>query len=256
MLPLSKRRALERLIAGFDARRGMITSDGWFDWAERDPGPVAKTNGGRNTVRGFVPHSAEGYWPYLQTLLHSMAREASWGASNLKNGRLVQHYSIFAQTWTSGAGYPNNNFFSNETEGVAGEPLTDGQVNNIVRQVRELSALKLWTPRRPTSPTDTTATLYEHTDCVRWGAKYTACPSGRIPWPRIMAALQPQEDDMKPFLAWCAEEGKVYFIGPGGAKWIPGSGGGAGPVFAELERVFGKMTVGLSSAAIKAIGAA
>lgn len=61
---------------------------------------------------------------------------------------------------------------------------------------------------------------------------------------------------MKPFLAWSREENKVYFVGPGGAVWIPGSGGGPGPVFAELERIFGPMTVVLSRAALQALGAA
>lgn len=163
-----------------------LDEQGWFDWMIRDPGPLSKTNPGVNAVRGVVPHSAEGYWPHLQDLLHSEARRASWAFSNLKDGRCFQHYSIYARTWTSGAGYPNNNFVAFENEGVQGEPLTDAQVANIVRIISELSALKGWTPARPLSPDDKGATLYEHNECKRWGAEPTACPSGRIPWAKIL----------------------------------------------------------------------
>ena len=163
-----------------------LSSDGWFSWAIRDPGPASKTNGGRNTCRGVVPHSAEGYWPHLQTLLHSPARRASWFASNLKDGRFYQHYPIYTQTWTSGAAYPNNNFVAWENEGVAGEPLTDAQVDNCVKVITELSEMFQWEPRRPVDGGDRMATLYEHNECTRWGAEPTACPSNRIPWDRIM----------------------------------------------------------------------
>lgn len=164
----------------------MLTADGWFDWAARDPGPPEKVNGGRNTLRGVVPHSAEGYWPQLRVELWKPERRASWAASNLADGRFVQHYPVYAQTWTSGARYPNDNFFAFENEGVAGVALTDLQVANIVRVVAELSELGGWTPERPTSAADLGATLYEHRECVRWGADPTACPSGRIPWERIL----------------------------------------------------------------------
>jgi len=39
----------------------VIDALGWFDWAERDPGPPWKLNGGRNGNKGMIPHSAEGY---------------------------------------------------------------------------------------------------------------------------------------------------------------------------------------------------
>lgn len=70
----------------------------------------------------------------------------------------------------------------------------------------------------------------------------------------VAAPAPPEEQDMKSFLVWCAEEHKVYFVGPAGAKWIPGQGGTAGPVYAELEKEFGPMAVTLSSAALRAIG--
>lgn len=167
-----------------------IDAHGWFDWMIRDPGPLNKTNGGINTASLCIPHSAEGYWPHLQELLHSQARRASWMFSNLNNGRCYQHYSIYAQVWGSGSAYPNNNGVMWENEGVAGEPLTAAQDANNIRIIREVSALKGWKPRRPINSADTRATLYEHNECVRFGSEPTACPSGRIPWPKYLAALE------------------------------------------------------------------
>lgn len=213
-----------------------VTPDGWFSWAIRDPGPLSKTNGGVNTVRGFVPHSAEGYWPHLGVLLHSPERRASWGASNLKDGRLYQHYPIFAQTWTSGAGYPNNNFFSNETEGVEGQPLTDKQVANIVRQITDLSELKGWLPRRPESPNDRVATLYEHRECVRWGAAPTECPSGRIPWDRIMEELMGVSlGEFQALFRFTLEQAQVTQALGGGLAAVAKTVGAQGAEIDELQ---------------------
>jgi hypothetical protein len=170
-----------------------IDGFGWFDWMIHDPGPSWKRNGGRNGGKGKIPHSAEGFWPYLQELLWKPERRASWGASNLRDGRCFQHYSVWDQTWTSGAAYPNNNFFAFENEGVAGQPLTPAQTNNIIRIGRELIALQHWKPRRPWGPQDTVASLYEHRECGRFGSEPTACPSGRIPWAVIVPALEEGE---------------------------------------------------------------
>lgn len=193
----------------------MINADGYFDWAIKDPGPQERQNGGRNGGKGMVPHSAEGYWPVLRQVLWG-DRGSSWGASNLKDGRFIQHYSVWAQTWTSGAGYPNNNFFAFENEGVAGQPLTKAQTDNIIRAGKELMAVQGWKPRRPVNDGDLTASLYEHRECTRWGALGTACPSGRIPWDIIVPALtaQPEEDDMTERV-W--DGARTWLVGKGGA---------------------------------------
>jgi len=193
-----------------------ISADGWFDWAERDPGPLNKLNLGINSVRGVVPHSAEGYWPHLGELLHSQERRASWFASNLKNGRFIQHYSIYAQTWTSGAGYPNNNFVAWENEGVAGQPFTPQQTANCIRVIRELMALKGWQGRRPINSADLTATLYEHNECTRWGAEATSCPSGRVPWDLIVPALKEEEDMAE--RVWNSDLKQTWIIGKNGSS--------------------------------------
>jgi len=170
-----------------------VIVNGWFDWAIVDPGPPHKVNGGRNGQRGMIPHSAEGYWPYLRNGVLWGPRRASWHASNLKDGRFYQHYPVTAQTWTSGAGYPNNNFPTTENEGVEGQPLTQPQIDNLIRMGRDLMAAGMWHPQRPTSPTDIGASLYEHNECTRFGAEGTSCPSDRIPWHIIVPAL---EEDM------------------------------------------------------------
>ena len=180
-----------------------IDSAGWFDWMIKDPCPItpAKVNGGVNTTKMIIPHSAEGYAQHLRELAYW--GPDSWGASNMKDGKCYQHYSIYQQTQTSGAAYPNNNGWTNETEGVRGEPLTEPQIDNLVRQIKELSEYKRWTPTRPLSPSDKSATLYEHNECVRWGATYTSCPSGRIPWDTIMERLE--SDVMKVAGWWIAK---------------------------------------------------
>ena len=195
-----------------------IDADGWFDWAIKDPGPQERQNGGRNGGKGIIPHSAEGYWPVLRQVLWG-DRGSSWGASNLKDGRFIQHYSVWAQTWTSGAGYPNNNFFAFENEGVAGQPLTQAQTDNIIRVGRELMAVQHWTPRRPLNDGDKMASLYEHRECTRWGALGTACPSGRIPWDVIVPALMapPEEEDMAERV-WNVDLKQTWLIGKHGAS--------------------------------------
>jgi hypothetical protein len=178
----------------------MIDAQGWFDWAIKLPGVEDKVYSRvTNACIGVVPHSMEGSYEAALARLFSTERDAdgrytdyaaaSWIASNCKDGRFVQHYSVFDCAWTSGSRYPNTHFVGIEHEGVAGEPLTDAQVANLVRAIREIAEFKGWEPRRPTGPSDMTATLYEHNECTRWGSAPTACPSGRIPWDRILEAV-------------------------------------------------------------------
>lgn len=240
MLPLDKGAALERVL-----RPMTITAEGWFSWAERDPGPLSKTNGGRNTNGGVVLHSAEGYAPLLMQLVHDEARRASWMVSNLKNGRFIQHYSVYAQTWTSGSGWPNNNLNAWENEGVKGEPLTAQQNENNIRAIRELSELGRWKPGRPTSATDKGASLWEHNECVRWGSEPTACPSGRIPWDLYLSRL---EDDMAERV-WCSDRMQT---------WILGKTGKAAPVAYPVddkiwEALYGPHTKAMTGAQLDAI---
>lgn len=186
-----------------------LTPDGWFDWAERKPGPVDKVYSTPCTNQGVIPHSQVGYQPGAEARLFSTQREpsdptrytayasASWTGSILYSGVLRQHYPIDKACWASGARYLNINFNAFEMEGGPAdnpsEPLTDAQVDTLVRVIRELSEYGGWVPVRPQGPSDLSATLYEHRENTRWGGLPTACPSGRIPWVLILARL---EDDM------------------------------------------------------------
>lgn len=169
----------------------MITPDGWFDFAIRKPGPAHKVNGGRNSAIGIFCHSAEGYANGLWSQLTNAP--VSWHLSNLFDGSLYQHYPLTAQCWHATAA--NNHFIGMEHEGrVPNEPtLTDAQVVTTRRVIAELAAWKGWTPSRPTGPTDTTHTLWEHREVVRLGGTSSSCPSGRIPWDKILE----DEDEMK-----------------------------------------------------------
>ena len=217
-------------------RESMIDKNGRFDWAVWAPPRVpGGTNGGRNGGKGMVPHSAVGNWDTLEDLLDFLEsritsadpnRRSSWGATNMQNGIFYQHFSVWEQTWTSGSGYPNNNFFAFENAGGGykngkpnfSEPLTQPQIDNIIRAGRDLKDLQGWTPRRPLNSGDMTASLLEHNECKRYGSASTACPSGRIPWDIIVPALtaQPEEEDMTERV-WCAERFQTWLVGKGGA---------------------------------------
>ena len=177
----------------------MISPDGWLDWAIKMPGrPVTNGSGfnpGVNGVKGITFHSAEGF---AQTLLSPTSQwgyysaQFPWHVSNLLDGRLVQHYPFTARCWHGSAF--NDDYVGMENEGrtpddsTVGPALNDGQIANARRVIADLSEWKGWTPKRPTSATDKTATLYEHTEVVRFGGSGTQCPSRRIPWELILEA--------------------------------------------------------------------
>jgi hypothetical protein len=190
----------------------LITPDGWLSWAERVPGPPEKVYSEANAAIGYVPHSMVGslngwysrlfdltkYWDEtLQAWRYTPNAAASVHGSVLRGGQVIQHYPFIASCWASGSRYPNTRFIAFENESVYRDgkpdesiPLTDPQIEANVRIIRELSQWSQWKPRRPVDAADLTASLYEHRECVRFGSASTACPSGRIPWGEIIAALE------------------------------------------------------------------
>lgn len=188
-----------------------VTRDGWLDWAERLPGPADKVYSQPNAAAGYIPHSMVGWRQGWYARLFSTTRGAdgrytSYAAASvhgsiLQDGRVIQHYPFTASCWAAGSYEANTRFVSFENEGgydPPSEPLTAAQVDANVRIIRDLAAWRGWTPRRPTSLHDKTATLYEHRECTRFGSAPTACPSGRIPWDVILARLsaKSEEDEM------------------------------------------------------------
>lgn len=161
----------------------MTISNGWVDWAQRVPGPSIKVNGGINPVHGVVLHSAEGYQSGLLSQL--AGAPVSWHFSVLYDGTLWQHYPITAQCWHATAF--NNFTIGVEHEGVGGQPFNDLQLATDKKLIAELSAYGGWSPKRPTSKTDLTATLWEHNEVTRLkGGTGSTCPNGRIPWDKIL----------------------------------------------------------------------
>ncbi|MPZ48142.1 MAG: SpoIID/LytB domain-containing protein [Dehalococcoidia bacterium] len=181
----------------------MITADGWLDWAARAPGPLDKCYTAVNRGIGYVPHSAVGFYGGWASRLFSGERRAdgrytAYAAASVHgwvayDGSVTQHYPLSASCWASGSEYPNTNFIAFENEGgfdPEDELLTPAQVQANARIIRELAAWRGWPEiRRPHDDGDTAARLYEHHECVRWGSAPTACPSRRIPWDSILAAL-------------------------------------------------------------------
>jgi hypothetical protein len=189
-----------------------VITDGWIDGVTRLPGNPEHVNGGINLVWGLFPHSAEGYAGTLLDL--AVNGPLSWHMSNLKDGRLIQHFPFTAQCWHATAA--NNAFVGMEHEGVAGEPLTEAQIVNLVMVIKELAAWREWTPRRPMSATDLKATLYEHREVTRFGGSATACPSGRIPWDEVIRRLteveMPKEHEPGELNHRRAIEGLIYQV--------------------------------------------
>ena len=126
---------------------------------------------------GIVYHSSEGSRASWLGVLDSQVRpRRSATFFNPKVGRLLQHYRADVHTWANGLKAANINYASCENEGMAGEPLTVSQVDNLV-------GLTVWYYQQfGWTELSRHTTLREHNDFVP-----TACPSNRIPWVPISA---------------------------------------------------------------------
>lgn len=163
-----------------------MTADQWCPFAVREPGyPQAHGYRGEQEPghkAGTVYHSAEGHISTMRAII-AQAGEPSWTFSNPKTGRLIQHYGVGSHTWANGSLGANVRYVSCESEGVAGEPLTDSQVQNLIDLTRWLKKRFGWTGL------ERGVELWEHRELAQ-----TACPSGRIPWATIIAGAQEDED--------------------------------------------------------------
>lgn len=137
---------------------------------------------------GIVAHSMEGSLQAAFGEIDRPDRQASWHFSVAKNGDVYQHIETENISYASGSYEANRRFWSIEHEGRAGEPLEPPQRIATTVLMGWLLGIKGSAPVRGT-------TLREHREMVEFGATATACPSNRIPWDIIIAALQPQEED-------------------------------------------------------------
>lgn len=149
-----------------------MTRERWYPRAIRAyPGPARKVRG-VSAVRGFVGHSAEGWFGGLIYELGRSDREAAWHFSILMDGRVLQHYAVDAMVWHGGSTRAHN-MVGVEHEGVAGEPLTPAQRDASVALARWLAEEWGWGQLRRR------VNLWEHNEV---SDRKTDCPSGRIPW--------------------------------------------------------------------------
>ncbi len=163
----------------------------WFAKAAREPGhPQAHGYEGirePREKRGLVYHSAEGPLSVMRRIILAPA-PPSWTFSNPKVGRLIQHYERGTNIWANGELDPNIRFDACESEGVAGEPLTDSQVQNLIELGHWYVKEEGWPGFKRQEQ------AWEHNEMTRYGAPPTACPSERIPWEIIIPAVE--EEDM------------------------------------------------------------
>jgi len=126
----------------------------------------------------MIWHSLEGSMSPALAILQGPAPK-SWHFTLPKRGTgFYQHYPIYKVAWHGGGLGANRRFFGVETEGVAGEPLTDHQLECGVD-------VMTWAAENDVLPWPGFArwdTLHEHNEMTRYGSAPTACPSGRIPW--------------------------------------------------------------------------
>lgn len=190
----------------------MITSDGWLDWVERQPGPSDKTWPDINAVQGYIPHSAVGSLQgVINVVFGPVSNERSVHGVIGYNARVIQFYPFTASPWASGNREANKRFIAFENEGGRpgneSEPLTEFQITINTRIIKELGDWKNYPVEywhRPNSSNHKSASLYEHREMTRFGAPPTACPSGRIPWQVILSRLQGSNEMMTPHNAIAA----------------------------------------------------
>lgn len=185
--------------------------NGWVDWAIKLPS-YKNTYAGTNQCKGIFFHSAEGY---RQTLLSNTSPYGfngtySWHFTNMLNGDFYQHHPITARCWHASAA--NFSYLGMENEGIgdpkkgAPEPsLSEPQIKNSVRLLKDLNNYNGMIPTRPLTILNKEHTLWEHNEVTRLGGTYSQCPSGRIPWveitQRYWSSMPTDDDQIKALLA-------------------------------------------------------
>jgi hypothetical protein len=170
----------------------------WFAKAAREPGhPQAHGYDGirePREKRGLVYHSAEGPLSVMRRIILRPG-VPSWHFSNPKRGRLIQHYERGTLCWANGELDPNVRFDACESEGVAGELLTDSQVQNLIDLAIWYVIEEAWAAFKRRQQ------AWEHKEMTRFGAPPTECPSDRIPWEIIIPAVEEETDMPQPTVA-------------------------------------------------------
>lgn len=163
-----------------------MTIELWYPLATKYVAPHWKIRGDTNSAKGVTWHSAEGTWAGLKHEINRTDRGALWHLSCLKTGQMFQHAPLNAVLWHAGdwggdqdGADGNGETIAIEFEGVAGEQLTQAQIETATKFVHWLSKQAGWKPTR----TAVGRNQWEHRELSDLG---TACPSSRIPWPVVM----------------------------------------------------------------------
>jgi len=170
-----------------------MTDAGWIDWAKPVAGVSDKVYSAPNSGAGIACHSVEGDDRIDDVPDRFLSREKDAAGRYTANSAasvmfinpredghgFIQMYPVTASTWTSGNRTANCSLWGVESEGFAGQPLTDEQVANMVRLCRE------WedhTGKVATRGAHGPRTVWQHNEVWNWdpqNAGPTACPSGR-----------------------------------------------------------------------------
>lgn len=183
-------------------------------WAIWYPGPAEKVNTYQRWGKGAVLHSSEGSLNGALGRLRDPAAEVSWHFTNALDGRLYQHYDTKKQCWHAHAngnvryiGIEHENAYTNGKPNH--DPITDAQLQTDINLLREIGADEGW------SQFALRDTLWEH----NWiPGNSTICPSGRIRWDELIAALSPQKDvplTIGVYLKYGGDQGTVYTVPEG-----------------------------------------
>lgn len=194
----------------------------YLDFCVQRPGPAFKQgypgipSRSLNQIEGEVKHDAGGPKSAMYGVLDNPNRLASWTFSIFKAGPPDQHYPLEAVAWINGGPNPNIRFVGMEHEGIPGEPLNP---NQVFWTTKISAAIRALCPAVAANPPTRQVNLWEHNEMTQFGSDPTACPSGRIPWPVIIAGLT-QEEVIEMFLARSVDVGNVYIVGTEGKRWI------------------------------------
>jgi N-acetyl-anhydromuramyl-L-alanine amidase AmpD len=172
----------------------------WYPAATRDIGPPNKVSGPPSLKKGAVYHSMVGAFAAARARLFG-SDTASWHFSVLKNGAVYQHYPVNAWAWHCGDRDDpapeitnNRDLIGIEHEGGppgnTSEPLTEAQLEASATLTSWLLAER---HIGNLSRIGETRGLWEHREMYA-----TACPSGRIPWARLvnLVTQTSEEDEM------------------------------------------------------------
>ena len=129
--------------------------------------------------KGVVLHDMDGWQAGAYSRLMDANERASWQYSVYQDGIIEAHYDDQAVCWHCGNIIGNRDYIGIEHEGRAPDELTKAQYQATLGLVRYLFREHGWgAPERRVN-------LWEHRELSQ-----TSCPSGRIPWDRLIADLQ------------------------------------------------------------------